>query len=91
MSKENREMSEKTDRQKAKEIAREYFQKNIDNVSTGTEGFPDASSFIYGFVDGYSLAQKELEEQFKQRLNQLRNNLEHAYGKERASFLLGEY
>ncbi len=59
-------MSEKTDRQKAKGIAREYFQKNIDNVSTGTEGFPDASSFIYGFVDGYILAQKEIEEQLNE-------------------------
>lgn len=52
-------MSEKTARQKVKEIAREYFQKNIDNVSTGTEGFPDASSFIYGFMEGYQEAGKD--------------------------------
>ncbi len=68
MSKENREMSD--ERQKAKEIAREYFQKNIDNVSTGTEGFPDTASFIYGFVEGYLLAKKELEEQIKECLKQ---------------------
>jgi len=47
------------ERLKAKEIAREYFQKNIDNVSTGTEGFPDSSSFIYGFMEGYLCAKEE--------------------------------
>ena len=47
------------ERLKAKEIAREYFQKNIDNVSTGTEGFPDSSSFVYGFMEGYLCAKKE--------------------------------
>lgn len=66
-------MSEKTDRQKVKEIAREYFQKNIDNVSTGKEGFPDTSSFIYGFVDGYILARKEIIQEIERRLKNIPN------------------
>ncbi len=49
------------DRHQLKIKARAYFQKNIDNVSTGTEGFPDTSSFIYGFMEGYTEAMKQLD------------------------------
>jgi hypothetical protein len=66
-----------------KQIAREYFQENVDNVSTGTEGFPDTSSFIYGFVDGYDKAQKESEEKIKK----LREALENLQGYVSASLL----
>jgi len=53
------------ERFKAKQIAREYFQKNIDNISTGTEGLPDTSSFIYGFMEGYLCAKEEDKEKIE--------------------------
>lgn len=43
--------------QQIKEIARRAYQEL--SVGQDTEGFPESSSFIYGFIEGYKKAKEE--------------------------------
>jgi hypothetical protein len=42
---------EKSERQRIKELARNVFRDL--GAGQDTEGFPESSSFIYGFIEGY--------------------------------------
>lgn len=48
---------------KIKDKARKSYQ-NLD-MSTGCEGFPESSSYIYGYMEGYEQAQEDLKKETK--------------------------
>lgn len=64
MSRKNKELTELIAQEErnldfyAREKARAKFLE-IASYSEGTEGFPESSSFIYGFVLGYREAKNE--------------------------------
>jgi hypothetical protein len=48
--------SSKEEALEIKKIARESYREN--SGEQGSEGFPESSSFIYGFIQGYQAAKK---------------------------------
>lgn len=44
--------------QQIKELARRAYQEL--GVGQDTEGFPESSSFVYGFIEGYKKAKEEI-------------------------------